>query len=68
MYNSIPKLWEREGNGKRPFPNFGNGKGTKKSIPKFREHGGNEKKGIPEIRDGKGEKKKPFPKSVTGGE
>ena len=28
---TIPKIWEREGNGKKPFPKFGNGKGIKKS-------------------------------------
>ena len=32
MDNSIPEVREREGNGKKPFPNFGNGKGMKKSI------------------------------------
>ena len=35
--NSIPKVREREGNEKNPFPKFGNGKGMKKSIPEFRE-------------------------------
>ena len=34
---SIPKIREREGNEKNPFPKFGNGKGMKKSIPKVRE-------------------------------
>ena len=34
---SIPKVREREGNEKNPFPKFGNGKGMKKSIPKVRE-------------------------------
>ena len=28
--NSIPKVREREGNEKNPFPKFGNGKGMKK--------------------------------------
>ena len=28
---TIPKIWEREGNGKKPFPKFGNRKGIKKS-------------------------------------
>ena len=51
MYNSIPEVREREGNGKKPiprireqegnekktFPKFKNGKGMKKSIPKVRE-------------------------------
>ena len=43
MDNSIPKVREREGNRKNPFPQFGNGKGMKKSIPKIREREGNEK-------------------------
>ena len=30
MDNSIPEVREQEGNGKNPFPKFGNGKGTKK--------------------------------------
>ena len=34
---SIPKIREREGNEKNPFPKFGNGNGMKKSIPKVRE-------------------------------
>ena len=55
--NSIPKVWEREGNWKfhsqnsgtgrewkNPFPKFGNGKGMKKGIPEIREREGNEKK------------------------
>ena len=37
MKKSIPKIREREGNEKNPFPKFGNGKGMKKSIPKVRE-------------------------------
>ena len=37
MDNSIPEVRKREGNGKNPFPKFGNGKGMKKSIPKIRE-------------------------------
>ena len=56
MKKSIPKIGEREGNEKNPFPKFGNGKGIKKihsrnsgreseaSIPgKDREWEGNEK-------------------------
>ena len=35
--NSIPKIREREGNEKNPFPKFGSGKGMKKSILKVRE-------------------------------
>ena len=30
MDNSIPEIREREGNEKKPFPKFGNGKGMKK--------------------------------------
>ena len=30
MDNSIPEVQEREGNGKNPFPKFGNEKGMKK--------------------------------------
>ena len=43
MENSIPKIREREGNEKKPFPKFGNGKGMKKSIPQIWEWEGNEK-------------------------
>ena len=32
-----------------PFPNFGNGKGLKKSIPKIQEREGNEKKPFPKF-------------------
>ena len=46
MDNSIPKLREREGNGKRQF---GNGKGRKKSMPKFWEREENEKKAFPKF-------------------
>ena len=48
MDNPIPKVREREGNGKNPFPKFGNGKGIKKTFPKF----GNEK--IHSHKSGKG--------------
>ena len=34
---TIPKIREREGNEKKAFPKFGNGKGMKKSIPIIRE-------------------------------
>ena len=37
MENSFPKIREREGYEKKPFPKFVNGKGMKKSIPKIRE-------------------------------
>ena len=43
MDNSIPEVREREGNGKNPFPKFGNGRRMKKSIPKIREREENEK-------------------------
>ena len=33
MKKPIPILREREGNEKKTFPKFGNGKGMKKSIP-----------------------------------
>ena len=42
MDNSIPEVWEREGNGKKPFQKFGNGKGMK-NIPNIQEWEGNEK-------------------------
>ena len=43
MDNSIPEVREREGNGKKTFPKFGNGKGMKKNIPKIRERERNQK-------------------------
>ena len=48
MKKSIPKILEREGNEKNPFPKFGNRKGMKKSIPTLGEREGN-KKNILEI-------------------
>ena len=33
MKKPIPSIREREGNEKKTFPKFGNGKGIKKSIP-----------------------------------
>ena len=33
--NFIPEVWEREGNEKKRFPKFRNGKGMKKTFPKF---------------------------------
>ena len=57
MQNSIPKIREREGKKKNPFPKFGNGKGIKKSIPKIREREGNEKNPFPKFGNGKGMKK-----------
>ena len=41
--NDIWEFGNGNGNGKNPFPNFGNGKGVKKSIPKIREWESNEK-------------------------
>ena len=35
MDNSIPEVREGEGNGKNPFPKFGNGRRIKKAFPKF---------------------------------
>ena len=47
MDNSIPNGREREGNGKRQLPKFGNGMGMKK---KFQNSGmGGNKKSIPKI-------------------
>ena len=57
MKKSIPKIREREGNEKNPFPQFGNGKGMKKPIPIIREREGNEKKAFPKFGNGKGMKK-----------
>ena len=37
MKKSIPKIREREGNEKKAFPKFGNGKGMKKNVPEIRE-------------------------------
>ena len=65
------RIREREGNWKKPFPKFGNGKGMekihsqslgtgrewKKSIPKIREREGNEKNPFPKFGNGKGMKK-----------
>ena len=59
---------EREGNGKNPFPKFGNGKGMKKSIPKIREREGNEKNPFPKFGNGKGMKKIHSRNSGTGRE
>ena len=37
MKKTIPIIRERDGNEKKAFPKFGNGKGMKKSIPIIRE-------------------------------
>ena len=79
MDNSIPKVREREGNWKNPFPQFGNGKGMKKNhsqnsgmgrewknlFPKFG-NGKGMKKSIPTIREREGNEKNPFPKFGKG--
>jgi len=59
---------EREGNGKNPFPKFGNGKGIKKSIPKFREWEGSEKIPFQKFGNRKGRKKIHSQNSGTGRE
>ena len=43
MKKSIPTIREWEGNEKKTFPLFGNGKGMKKTIHEIREREGNEK-------------------------
>ena len=55
MYNSIPEVREREGNGKKP-------------IPRIREQEGNEKKNIPKIQEWEGNKKIYSQTSGTGRE
>ena len=55
MDNSISAVREQEGNGKKPFPKFGNGKGMKKNIPKIRKRKGM-KKIFPKFGNGKGMK------------
>ena len=41
--NSIPEVWEREGNGKKIIPKIQEREGNEKSISKIREWEGNEK-------------------------
>ena len=48
---------EREGNGKNPFPKFGNGKGMKKIHSQNSGTGREWKKSIPEIREREGNEK-----------
>ena len=60
MKKSIPTIREWEGNEKKPFPKFGNGKGMKKSIPKIREQEGNEKNPFPHF--GNGNQRLSFPR------
>ena len=57
---------EREGNGKNPFPKFGNGKGMEKIHSRNSGTGREWKKSIPEIREREGNEKKPFPKFGNG--
>ena len=47
MDNSIPEVWEQEGNGKNPFPKFGNRKGMTKNISKIRQREGDKKNTFP---------------------
>ena len=66
MDKSIPEVQEQEGNGKNPFPKFGNGKGMKKKpFPKFG-NGKGMKKSIPKIREREGNEKNPFPQFGNG--
>ena len=60
MDNSIPEVQKQEGNGKTPFPKFGNGKGIKKTFPKFG-NGKGMKKFIPKIWEQEGNETNPFP-------
>ena len=54
MKKNIPIIREREGNEKKAFPKFGNGKGMKKPFPEF--------------GSGKGMKKKHYQYSGSGRE
>ena len=53
----IPEIREREGNGKNPFPKFGNGKGMEKIHSPNSGREGSEKKPFPKFGNGKGMKK-----------
>ena len=64
----IPKIREREGNGKNPFPKFGNGKGIKKTHSQNSGTGRELKKNIPKIRERGGNKKIHSQSSGTGRE
>ena len=55
---SIPKIREREGNGKNPFPKFGNGKGMKKIHSRNSGTGREWKNPFPKF--GKGNQRPPF--------
>ena len=55
--NSIPKVREREGNGKNPFPKFGNGKRMKKKQSQISGIGRELKNIFPKLGNGKGMKK-----------
>ena len=57
LKKSIPTIREREGNEKNPFPQFGNGKGMKKTHSHNSGTGREWKKSIPEIREREGNEK-----------
>ena len=56
MENSIPEVQDRKGNGKKPFPKFGNVKRKKKKFPKFG-NGKGKKKILPKFGNWMGMKK-----------
>ena len=58
MDNSIPEVREREGNGKNPFPKFGNRKGMKKKNSQNSGMGRKLKNLFPKFGNEKGMKKK----------
>ena len=57
LKKSIPTIREREGNEKNPFPQFGNGKGMKKTHSHNSGTGREWKKAFPKFGNGKGMKK-----------
>ena len=66
MDNSIPEVREREGNGKKPFPKFGNGKGMRKKHSQNSGMGKECKNLFPKLGNGKGMKKMHSRISGTG--
>ena len=68
MDNSIPEVREREGNWKKPFPQFGNGKGMKKNHSQNSGMGREWKNLFPKFGNGKGMKKIHSQNSGTGRE
>ena len=68
MDNSIPKVREREGNWKNPFPQFRNGKGMKKNHSQNSGMGREWKNLFPKFGNGKGMKKIHSHNSGTGRE